>query len=225
MRFARQNYNAVNRPLSQFILALLYALLLACTANEDNNGNISHDGKNLSVNFDTPKSLIGHLITNLRANVSVGDAAPVELVVGPDNTINGTISNVIPGIYDLVIRYFVILDFLPTDLATVTKRITVVAGGTTAVLIIDSDLDKNIDTDNDGYTNLSEVKIGTDPNDNKDVPSGELLLYSLANASFGESITSGKNSGPFTLKSRLGEPINGLRQSSNFVVVSGFRAY
>jgi len=227
--FARQHDYAVSRLSNISILALfftlLFALLFACTSAEDKNGNITHDGKNLTVNFDTPKSLIGHLITNLRANVIVGDSAPVELVVDPNNAISGTISNVTPGIYDLVISYFVILDFLPTYLATVTKQITVVAGGTTAVQIIDSDLNKNIDSDNDGYTNLAEVKLGTNPNDYNDIPRGELLLYSLANASFGESVTSGNNASQFTMKSRMGEPLNGTRQSSNYVVVSGFRAY
>jgi len=213
------------KMVSWLSIAAISALLIACTSSEDNNGNVTHDGKNLLVHFTTPKALIGPLIIDLKANVAVGDASPIDLIVNPDNTISGTINNVSPGNYDLVITYYVVLNFLQTSLATVTKQITVVAGAVTSVMIDDNDLNKNIDSDKDGYTNLSELNIGTDPNDKNDAPKGELLLYSLANGSFGEGVSSGKNSNRFNIKSRLGEPLNGTKKSSRFALVSGFRAY
>lgn len=204
----------------RFLFCFAFALLFACSSSENNTDKVTHDGKNLLVNFVTPAALLESLIQDLKVNIIINDATPIELLVNPDNTISGTISNITPGDYDLIINYYVVLSSLQTSLATVQKSVTVVAGETTRVTIVDSDLDKNIDADGDGYTNLAELNIGTDPHDKNDTPGGGLVLFSVANGSFGQSVSNN-----YEIKSRVGEPLNGTKKSTNYTVVNGFSAY
>jgi len=205
---------------TRLLICFIIALLFACSSANDDSGKVTHDGKNLLVHFVTPAALTGSLIQDLKANIVINNASPIELLVNPDNTISGTISNVTPGEHDLLITYYVVLSSLPTSLATVKKSVTIVAGETTQVTITDGDLDKNIDADSDGYTNLAELNIGTDPNNRNDMPGGELILFTVANGSYGHSVSSNNE-----MKSRVGEPLNGIKKSANYTVVNGFRAY
>ncbi len=204
----------------RLLVYFLITLLFACSSSDNTNSRVVHQGKNLLIHFITPDVLIGSFITDLKASITMNDGSPFELEVNPDNTISGTINNVEPGAYNLVIRYYVVMASVPTTLATVIKRITVVAGEITSVIVIDSDLNKNIDSDGDGYTNLAELIIGTDPNNKFDLPGGELSRYSVGNGSFSDI-----KSNNFALKARLGESLNGTKTSNNYVIVDGFRVY
>ena len=205
---------------TRLLICFIISLLFACSSANDDSGKVTHDGKNLLVNLATPAALIGPLIQELKANIVIDNASPIELLVNPDNTISGTISNVTPGEYDLLITYYVVLSSLQTPLAIVKKSITVVAGASTQVTIADGDLDKNIDADGDGYTNLAELNIGTDPHNKNELPGGELILFTVANGSYGHSVSSNNE-----MKSRVGEPLNGVKKSTNYTVVNGFSAY
>jgi len=67
---------------------------------------------------------------------------------------------------------------------------------------------------------LAELNIGTDPHNKNELPGGELILFTVANGSFGHS-----ESSDYEMKSRVGEPLNGVKKSTNYTVVNGFSAY
>ena len=142
-------------------------LLVACEWQQD---SVDHDGDNLNVSFMRPTALGDPLIPGLRAEVNLDGRRTVELSVSEvDNTISGQINNVVPGDHVLVIHYFVVLGEVVT-LATVTTNVAVASGQVSEIIITDADLNRDFDNDADGFTNLVEVRSGTDPNDITDFP-------------------------------------------------------
>ena len=64
-----------------------------------------------------------------------------------------------------------------------SQDVTVVAGQTTEVVFTSLDLDRNIDTDNDGFTNLAEVRADTDAHNPSSRPGGGVAIqHSVADA-------------------------------------------
>jgi len=138
-----------------------------------------------------PMALTGLSVNNLSAKVSIDGNPPIALVVNPDNTVSGEIPNVKAGPHQLIITYFVLESGLPVNLAIAVKDVNVIANGTTRVDISESDLNRNIDDDRDGYTNLAEIRIGTLALDKFDSPGGESPLYVVSNGSSDQSESDG----------------------------------
>ncbi|MFV2057861.1 MAG: thrombospondin type 3 repeat-containing protein [Thiohalomonadales bacterium] len=206
----------------KLVFTLIFGLplfLASCTDSSSTNPNqASHDGKDLSVSLSIPSYLAAGLIKNLdlKAKAILNDAPPYILNVNADNTISGTLSNISPGNYQLKVIYFVNVASIDTSLAIYTTNVVVVKGQTTDVVISNAGLNRGMDDDVDGYTNLAEVKIGTNPHNSADRPVGESPLFTLASGSVGEV-----SSNSFSSKFSLGEAINGVATSTNFSIISG----
>ncbi|MCF6211639.1 MAG: hypothetical protein L3J88_08615 [Gammaproteobacteria bacterium] len=178
---------------------------------------VQHDGHKLSVKLALPMALTGLPVSNLSAKVSIDGHSSTALTVNADNTVSGEIANVKAGPHQLIITYFVLEAGLPVNLAVAIKDINIIANGTTRVDISESDLNRNIDDDRDGYTNLAEIRIGTRALDKFDSPGGESPLYVVSNGSFGQS-----TSNSYVIKHTLGASVGGASQSTNYRIVSGF---
>ncbi|MFV2055232.1 MAG: thrombospondin type 3 repeat-containing protein [Thiohalomonadales bacterium] len=210
------------KNIRQLIFTLIVGIplfLTSCTDSSSTNPNqASHDGKNLNVTLTVPGYLAAGLIKNLelQAKAILNDGVPFILNVNSDNTISGTLTNISPGNYQLKVIYFVNVASIDTNLAIYTTNVTVVNGQTTEVVISDAGLNRGMDDDVDGYTNLAEVRIGTNPHNSSDRPAGESPLFTLASGSVGEV-----SSNSFSSKFSLGEAINGVATSTNFSIISG----
>lgn len=187
------------------------------TSSEAPTNIAQHDGQSLFVSLAIPKALTGLPVSGLQAQVSFDGGIPIPLTVNADNTLNGTIEEVATGSHQLIITYFVLEGGVPITLASALMNIDVVGGGSTNVVVSESDLNRNIDSDLDGYTNLSEIRLGTRALDKFDSPGGESPLFVVSNASFGKS-----TSASYQIKYSLGAFANGSFDSTNYVLVSGF---
>lgn len=210
--FKTLNFNSV-------LIFCVFMVLSACT-NNDEGENSQNENKSISFNFAVPQSLTGPLIPNLEAKVTIDGGAPITLTVNTDNTISKTIPNVAVGIHTLVITYFVTITGDEVDLATYSTRVSVSKNQTSTVTIADGDLNRDIDTDIDGFTNLAEVRIGTNALDKIDKPDGDMPQFALNNGSSDESSSTG-----YGVNAVSGEPVSGTSTSTNFQLRSGFSGF
>lgn len=213
-------YKKNTRRLTLYVFFI--AVLVGCGgSSSDGENSISHSDNNLSVRFAISRAFVAPLITDLQARVALSDGASSELNVNKDdNTVSGNLMDVQAGVYDLTITYYVIQSSVEVLLATVTKTVTVVAGASTQFSVNNTDLNRNLDDDGDGYTNLAEVRSGSSALDRSEMPPGEPPTLSVGTGSFGNV-----SSANFTIKSRLGEMVNGSATSENFQILAGFRSY
>jgi hypothetical protein len=179
---------------------------------------VNKDGKNMQVSFALPKTLTGILAADLRAYATLDGGRRYELTV-IDNTLSGEISNVAIGERVLVLTYYVMQSEYETVLATISKSVTVTKGTSTNVTISSDEWNRNIDDDGDGYTNLAEVRLNTNPKDASDFPDSQ-FLFAIGYGSIGYA-----DSSSYTSSSIVGQPIIGDRSSVNYNVVDGFANY
>ena len=85
--------------------------------------------------------------------------------------------------------------------------------------VTSGDLDRNIDDDGDGYTNLAEVRINTDPHDRYSTP-GTTPGFTVGHGSYADTTAAS-----YSMKSIAGETFNGTTTSTNFQVTAGFTSY
>jgi len=200
--------------------AIVLILLASCSGNYSDF--VGHDGNNLNIDLGLPDLLIhSPPIPGLQAYVTLNAAKRTQLTVNAtDNTSSGSISNVTAGTYQLKLVYYKIIALEEIVLATFTQTISVSAGQTTHVSVTNDKIDRNIDTDGDGYTNLAEVLLGSDPRLKTDTP-GVPIDFAVAHGSFDRSTTS---SG-YSISSIAGEALIGSNGSTNYQYVSGFTSY
>lgn len=155
------------------ILLVTFSVILSCGGDSEssaNKGEISPQGTDLSVSFPAPEFLRAAGNIDFQCDAKLNGGAPTHLTVNPDDTVSGIINDVSPGTYLLELIYFV-----PTGggndivLCTYSKSIDVY-GEKTTVSILDSELNRNHDSDGDGHTNLEEVGHRTDPFDATSFP-------------------------------------------------------
>jgi hypothetical protein len=211
----------VNRlMLKTFILMSFVLIMVVACDNTQQPDTVSHNGKNMQVNLTLPQSLAAAAIADLLAYATVDGGARHKLTVDPiTNTVSGEIPGVEAGTHELKIIYYVIRSQLETMLATVTKTVSVSSGKRTPVDVADDDLDRNIDTDGDGFTNLAEVRSGTNPHDDAETP-GTPPMFAVGHGSYGD--TTSQN---YALKSIVGETMVGPAASTNYSVTTGFTNY
>lgn len=204
--------------------ACIVMLLSGCTSKTETN-TVQHDGQNLAVKFALPLALSELSIDGLSANVllkkegSSDSPVPIEMDVDTiNNTVSKEIRDVETGTYQLIITYFVFESQIQVNLAVVViNDVNVIENGITVVDVNDLDLNRNIDDDGDGYTNLAEIRIGTLALDKFSSPGGESPLFVVSNGSFGQSASDN-----YKIKHSLGDSVRGTSQSTNYTIVSGF---
>ncbi len=206
-------------------LSLITCFSLALSAcnfisSEPETNTAEHDGNNLAVKLALPRALTGIPISELQAQVSVDGDTPVPLTVNSDNTVTGELIGVEAGERQLTITYFVLESGVPVDIAEAVKTVNVIRDSTTQVNVSESDLNRNFDDDLDGYTNLAEIRIGTQALNASDSPAGESTVYVVSNGSFGQATSTS-----YIIKHTLGYPVNGSATSTNYVIEAGFSSF
>jgi len=202
-----------------FLLSLF--LLSGCGNGKSKGDNSPSEGEILLLDFSMPMSL-SVATDRAIAVLSPGDESTSLNITG--DTVGGTISNIAPGTYTLTITYSD--SFTATTLATITKEnITVVAGKTTSLTILDSELNTDIDDDFDGFSNLAEVLINTDPDSNLSVPDGGSPAFLAGSSVFSSSSTS-----DYSFKIIAGEAVAGsystlTNNSTDYEINAGFKGF
>ena len=205
-----------------FIAWLGLVSLLSCSGNDPgstgNNGLVSHDGTNMIVKLSAPSSIAALAISNLSARVVIDGAREYDLYVNPTtNAVSGTISGVFTGNHDLEVIYFVMMSNIEVVLCNYSTQVNVVAGESTSVTILDAALNRNIDDDDDGYTNLAEVRLGTNPLSDLDFPVGGFPLIIAGNGMIQTS-----SSENYTVKQIVGAAIAGTTSSDSYKIIVSF---
>jgi alpha-tubulin suppressor-like RCC1 family protein len=100
--------------------------------------------------------------SDLKANLLCPNGITVDVHINTsDNTFSGTCNDLIPGASQTFNIIF-IYGSAETELAHASKTMDVVAGSNTTLSFTNTDYIKP-DDDNDGFTNLDEIAVGTDP--------------------------------------------------------------
>ena len=206
------------------IVCYVLIFVIACdgdSASTKRDGSIWYDGTDVSVNLFTPASIAALTIDNLYAQVTIDGTSihplNVDLIT---NEVSGTITGVSAGTHDLELTYYVILSDVNVVLCNYSTQITVNSGQSSTVTILDNDLDRNIDDDEDGYTNLAEVRMGKNPLSSLDVPEGGLPLIICGNGMIQKA-----SSTNYTLKQIVGSAMVAHASSTNFEVIVPFIGY
>ena len=172
----------VNVPFCSLGLSLL--LLTGC-GSESTSGRSEvtvTDSNDMILNLAMPR--LANVADGATASLTPGGQSTTLTISG--DTVSGSISGVLPGTYTLSIVYTT----GATTIATVTKGgISVTAGSTSPVAVLESDIFTDIDNDNDGFSNLAEVRIGTDPDNDVNLPDGGSPAFSVGNGSFTTATT------------------------------------
>jgi len=146
-----------------------------------------------------------------------GNSQTYSLTVNNDNSVSGIISNIEPGIYQFYLEFYVFYPGARLPLASYTNDAVTVGAGLQSPVHIDK-YNVAFDEDGDHYTNLAEVRLGSNPFDSSSLPKPN-ANSSLADASYGKATTtSGKS-----FSHRIGEPAAGdAGNTSNFHLQAGF---
>lgn len=198
----------------------MMSVLTSCgdinSSSSDHQGLVSHDGTNLALEFPLPRYLAYFAsIDSLQAQAIIDEGNPYPLMVDQNtNQISGTITGVPSGDHDLIINYFISTAGGKVILCKYSTQVTVNAGKSTYVEILDKDLDRNLDDDHDGYTNLAEVRIKTDPLDASDIPAGESPFVICGNGR-----TQNLSSANFHIEAVVGSTLAGTTSSHNYRVI------
>lgn len=201
-------------------ICLLLLLLTGCGSESTSavNGNIETVGNDIRLN------LVMHRLAN------VADGATALLTPGgyntaltiSGNTVSGSISGVSPGTYTLSIVYTT----GGITIATVTKdSISVSAGSTSSVAVLESDIFTDIDNDNDGFSNLAEVRIGTDPDDEVNRPDGGSPAFSAGSGAFGTATTSRHEFSIIVGDAWTGSYIPVTNNATDYIITAGFKGF
>jgi hypothetical protein len=159
-----------------FLSIFVITALISCgggSSSSEGEGKISHQENAMEINFPVPKFLRAAGISDLQCHAFVDHGEPIPLTVDGDNSVSGTFDAPAKTI-TLELIYFVFREGKEILLCTYSNSsITVLADSINTVSILDSELNRNYDDDFDGFTNLAEVRIGTNALDRADVPPGE----------------------------------------------------
>lgn len=202
-----------------FIFCVIFTLIScggdsASSEVKGNKGQSSHQTTTMGIRFSAPQFLKAFMIKGLQCHAALDDGAPIALTVNPvDNTVSGTIKNIPPNTYMLKLTYFISIAGDDIMLCTHSSTITVNAGQTTTVTIPERELDRNHDSDYDGYTNLAEVRIGTNALDSASFPDCESPFVQFANGVADAAVSENYNASVV-----VGSPLAGTTASADFRV-------
>ncbi len=205
------------------IICLLLPLLTGCGSESTSamNENSVTVGNDMKLSLAMPRAL-ARVANGAKALLTPGGKNTDLTFSG--NTVSGSISGVSPGTYTLSIIY----SFDTITIATVTKgNISVTAGSTSNVAVLESDISTDIDNDNDGFSNLAEVRIGTDPDDDVNLPDGGSPAFSAGNGSFTTATTTTSS---YEFSIIVGEAVAGsynpiTNNATDYIMTAGFKGF
>jgi len=171
---------------------------------------------NLNINYSAPLALTANPIPNLQAKVSIKNT-DYNINVNTDNSITDTISNIPAGEVTIDVEYFVTISSHQIIVLQASQDIDIANGVTTTITLAGANINRNFDSDTDGYTNLAEIRIGTDALNYSDTPQGENPAFSFAN-----NISSKTTSVNFKINSQIAGPLGSRSTSTNFIMQHGF---
>ena len=218
------NSNRLKTALLLSGVCFTLVFLFSCSGNDSSStassGVVSHDGTNMSIRMYAPSAIAALAIDGLHAEAVVDGTVHSLKVDSVTNTVSGTIERVPVGEHNLQVNYFVTLSEKPVVLCRFSTTVVVKAGQETPVTIPDEALDKNFDEDKDGYTNLAEVRSGTNPLSNLDFPGGGSPIVIA-----GGGITQTTTSQNYTIKQIVGSAVAGSASSASYEVIVPFVGY
>ena len=162
-------------------------------------------------------------IPGLTVTLEISGIGTFPMTVNLDSTVSATVPGIPAGWQTFTITYyFGTCNDNPTILAVASLSAQVIAGQTIAVAFLPQDLDRNFDDDLDGWVNLAEVLLGTDPCSAVSFPPGDDPSRTLLTA--GGSVQSASSA--TTIHDSVGEAVEGGSSTSNsYTVTGGFLAY
>jgi len=200
----------------------LFLLFLAgCDSESTSDGGVNgpSDGDDVMLSISVVQAL-AVVADSATATLTPGGHNSTLTISG--NTVSGAISSVPPGTYTLTITYTT----GTTLIATATKEsISVTAGGSTVIAVLESDLVTDYDNDNDGFTNLAEIRIGTDPDNDVNTPDGGSPAFSAGNGSFGTATTSGYEFSVVVGEAVVGSYDTVTNNATDYAMVAGFKGF
>jgi hypothetical protein len=213
-------------PIANILILFTLFALTACgssnspSSRDRSEGTVYHDGENLSLSLSSPGFLAqAALCSNtLKAEAAIGGGSPYSLTVDPyTNGISGTIPDISAGTHNLAITYFVYTSG-KVVLCTFSTQVTVIAGQATNVQISDTDLNRNHDSDYDGYTNLAEVRMCFNPLSAASFPPGESPHVVVGNGTTSRFLSSTN----YNMSVVVGSTLAGTASSGNYRVITSF---
>ena len=161
---------------SRLLLSVVLALVVGCGSGSPSTTPTTTGPSGEDFSTAIPLLLQSHTVAGspnvLSATVSVDGGAPTALTVNlTAKTVSGQIDNLSAGTHAFVITYAV----NGVTVATASGSADIVAGATRPVAF---GVPRYFDEDHDGFTNLAEIEIGTNPRLATDRPKAEIPRFS-----------------------------------------------
>lgn len=161
-------------------------------------------------------SALGAHISGLTATLEITGMGTYPMTVNSDDTVSALVSGLAPGYRTFTVIYYA----EGVVLARVSRIAEVVAGQNVVIMFTRQELDRDYDDDFDGWVNLAEVLLGTEPLLATSKPLGDSPHF-VASLSGGQM-----QSASYVLQDTLGESVStGSSTSSSYELTSGFQAY
>jgi hypothetical protein len=168
---------------SRLLLSLsvvLALVIVGCGSGSTSNTPTTTGPSGEDFSTAIPLLLQSHTVAGspnvLSATVSVDGGTPTTLSVNlTTRTVSGQIDQLSAGTHTFVITYTITRANVSVNVATATTSATIAAGATTPVAF---GVPRYFDDDTDGFTNLAEVEIGTNPNLASSRPASEIPRFS-----------------------------------------------
>lgn len=138
------------------------------------------------------------------------------MTVNQEGELEANIPDLSPGAYTLNIVH----EKDGITLASSSDEVSIIQDEVLSLYIAPESFNQNFDDDNDGWVNLSELKLGTDPIDPFSEPDPAQPHLNLGSSSAGTS-----ESPTFSMQSKLGDAVGGQSKSTTYQITTGFNTF
>jgi len=146
------------------LLLLLMPLTFAGCGDESSSDNVASYSDQNNI-FEAKMPVILKAINVTSCTLEVSGVGSFNMTVNADDSVSGEIP-VPVGSHAFTLTYFSGGSIILARASTTST----ISTGSNTITFTSSDLNTSFDDDNDGYTNLNEVKSGTDPTDANSFP-------------------------------------------------------
>lgn len=220
----------------RILTGILVGLWMAACGQEGSSQRDSTPSMGSEISFRLPFSHI----PGLTATLKISEVGTFPMSVNPDGTVSVTVPAIPIGWRTFTITYYATFNGSQVILAQATTPppgAEVVANQTTRVEFLPQDLDRNFDKDEDGWVNLAEILLGTNPLLASSRPPGDDPRFALVTTGMCPNCSSPPGlvqSASYTLFDAVGEAVgaavkdsqsSGESTGDSFSVTGGFQAY